>query len=282
MATYRSTYDEPYPGRSEPALFASEPIPQDELSLSAINAYRACPLRYYFRHVAKLPERSVSASQMFREALHQAIRFYFERLLASRTQATLDALVHRYCQAFEEQERSQIKYGMDDRAGLDLLASRMLRVFLCHPVTHEPGRILAVSQEVGGQLATNLPPWSGRVDMVAKSQGDLLLRDWRISRTSLTTDQIIDAWLSLALAAESMQPLAFGKPVRLDLIVLTKTKELAIDRRSQFLTPALVERSKRIVERSGHAIAAKIFYPAPSPIICSTCPFQDACRAWPG
>lgn len=268
-------------GPSRP-LFPSEPMPQDELSLSAINAYRACPLRYYFRHVAKLPERSVSASQMFREALHQAIRFYFERLLASRTQATLDALLLRYRQAFEQQERFQIKYGMDDRAGLDMLASRMLRAFLRHPVTQEPGRILAVSQEVGGQLATSLPPWTGRVDLVAESQDELLLRDWRISRTSLTTDQIIDAWFSLALAAERLEPLAFGKPVRLELVVLTKTKELAIERHSQPLSPALAERSKRIVERAGHAITAGYYYPAPSPIICSTCPFQDACRAWPG
>jgi hypothetical protein len=224
----------------------------------------------------------VSVSHVFGEALHGAIQIYFENLLARRIPSTLESLMYRYHQVFQRHERSQIEYGMDDRAALELLASRMLAGFLKHPVTQKPGRILAVSHEVRGTLPPGLLPWVGQVDVIAESGEEIILREWRVSRTSLTQEQITDAWHPLALAADSLPQFTSGREVRLELIVLTKTKDLAIERHSQLLSQGLVERGRRIVERVGQAVKAGLFYPAPSPINCSTCPFRDACRAWPG
>ena len=40
--------------------------------------------------------------------------------------------------------------------------------------------------------------------------------------------------------------------------------------------------TKRIVESVWKGIMAGLFYPAPSPITCPTCPFHEPCRAWSG
>lgn len=38
---------------------------RDYLSYSAITTYQGCPLRYYFRYIAGLPERIVSSNLVF-------------------------------------------------------------------------------------------------------------------------------------------------------------------------------------------------------------------------
>jgi hypothetical protein len=43
-----------------------------------------------------------------------------------------------------------------------------------------------------------------------------------------------------------------------------------------------IAREKRIVEQVWAGIQAGVFYPAPSPAQCPTCPFREECRRWTG
>jgi hypothetical protein len=82
----------------------------------------------------------------------------------------------------------------------------------------------------------------------------------------------------------SGRPRSFApqKQVRLELAVLTKTKQVSIDRHAAPADPMRADRTKRIVERVWNAIDAEHFFPAPSPLSCCGCSFKDACRKWPG
>ncbi|HWA98970.1 MAG TPA: PD-(D/E)XK nuclease family protein [Pirellulales bacterium] len=64
--------------------------------------------------------------------------------------------------------------------------------------------------------------------------------------------------------------------------VLTKTKQPAIDVHEVRAEPNQIDRVKRLVERVWRAIDAEVFYPAPSPMNCPTCPFREPCRMWIG
>ncbi len=66
------------------------------------------------------------------------------------------------------------------------------------------------------------------------------------------------------------------------MVVLTKTKETAIDRHSMPVEAVRLDRTKRLVARVWRAIEAEHFYPAPSPMACGGCPFREPCRKWPG
>jgi ATP-dependent helicase/DNAse subunit B len=54
---------------------------RDYLSFNAVRAYQSCPLRYFFRYIAGLPEHTVSASLIFGAAVHRAIEHHFRELL---------------------------------------------------------------------------------------------------------------------------------------------------------------------------------------------------------
>ena len=43
-----------------------------------------------------------------------------------------------------------------------------------------------------------------------------------------------------------------------------------------------VNRTKRVIQRVWQAIQAEHFYPNPSPINCTACPYRSACQAWQG
>ena len=63
-------------------------------------------------------------------------------------------------------------------------------------------------------------------------------------------------------------------------MILTKTKEVAVDRHLLTVDPIAVSRVKRIVEQVWRAIEAECFFPAPSAMNCPGCPYRDHCRAW--
>src|SRR5437588_10919614 len=54
---------------------------RDYISFSAIRTYQTCPLRYYFKYVAGLPEESVAAALVFGSAIHRAIEHHFRALM---------------------------------------------------------------------------------------------------------------------------------------------------------------------------------------------------------
>ena len=61
-------------------LGQQKPPPRDYLSYSAIRTYQGCPLRYYFRYIAGLPENIVASSLLFGIGMHAALEAHFSRL----------------------------------------------------------------------------------------------------------------------------------------------------------------------------------------------------------
>ena len=53
---------------------------RDYISFSAIRAYQACPLRYFFKYVEGLPEESVAATLVFGAALGLLFAYFIARM----------------------------------------------------------------------------------------------------------------------------------------------------------------------------------------------------------
>jgi len=102
------------------------------------------------------------------------------------------------------------------------------------------------------------------------------------SRARWSTGQVEEAAEQLLLYAELARDFAPGKHLRLELAVLTKTKEVAIEQHSLAADQQQINRIKRVVQRVWQAIQAGHFYPAPSLTGCPGCPFREPCRSWCG
>ena len=140
----------------------------------------------------------------------------------------------------------------------------------------------AVEETLRGELLPGLPPLLGRVDLIVETPDELVVSDWKTSRSRWTEDQFDDAAEQLLLYGELASDFAPGKPIRVEFSVLTKTKEIAIDQHTRPFDHQQLDRTKRIIERVYNAIQAEVFYPAPSPMSCGCCPFREPCRKWPG
>jgi RecB family exonuclease len=259
-----------------------DPPVRDYLSFSAIRTYQNCPLRYYFRYIAGLPEKTVSASLVFGAGIHRAIERHFQDRLAGNEAPTLNEMLEVYGQEWAERG-DEVQHIPDaEKMALAETAGRMLAEFQGHAMAWPEGKILAVEETLRGPVVPGLPDLLGRVDLIVEEPDALVIHDWKTSRSRWNTDQLHDAAEQLLLYAELASDFAPGKQVKLAFSVLTKTKSVNIDQHVLSVLPQQADRMKRIVERVWDAIEAQHFYPSPSPMGCAGCPFRGSCQTWPG
>jgi CRISPR/Cas system-associated exonuclease Cas4 (RecB family) len=255
---------------------------RDYISFSAIRSYQTCPLRYFFKYVAGLPEDTVSSSLIFGSAIHRAVEHHFRCLLEGQEPPNAKELLAEYRIGWKDRT-NLVRFGKDEDVNtLDTLADRMLKAFATSDLAKPAGTIVAVEETLRGPIIPGLPDVLGRVDLILETAEELVISDWKTSRAKYSEDQVQDSTEQLLLYSELARDFAPGKKVRLEFAVLTKTKETSIERHSAMADPLRVDRTKRIVERVFRSIEAGHFYPAPSMMNCPGCPFKDPCRKWPG
>jgi CRISPR/Cas system-associated exonuclease Cas4 (RecB family) len=231
-----------------------------------------------------LPEEAVSASLVFGSAVHRSVELHFNRLLAGEPLPSIDALLSAYHDAWRDQlEVTQVQFNKDDDVvSLSNLAGRMLEAFRTSPVTQPVGHVIGVEEELRGSIIPGVPDLLGRIDLLIETDDAVVITDYKTSRSRWSRDQAEDSAEQLLLYSELVKDLVPGKQMRLQFVVLTKTKEPVVDVHELPVMPQRVDRTKRIVERVWRGIEAGTFYPAPSPLNCPTCPFRAPCRAWAG
>ncbi|HND55289.1 MAG TPA: PD-(D/E)XK nuclease family protein, partial [Pirellulaceae bacterium] len=162
---------------------ATTPV-RDYISWSAISLYQSCPLRYYFRYIAGLPERTVSASLVFGAAIHRAVEHHFNELLAGNEPPNIEALVGEYDRHWSDVESATVQFGKgDDRDSLSELARRMFAAFQGSPLAQPGGHVIGVEETLRGPIVAGIPDVLGRVDLLVESADELVLTDLKTSRS---------------------------------------------------------------------------------------------------
>lgn len=255
----------------------------DHLSYSAVSLFASCPLRFYFKYVLRLPERLIASSLVFGKAMHAAVQFHFEQLLAGCVAPDLDTLLEAFQDEWEAHADLRIKYAVGEtRDTLGRLAERLLWAFQESDFSHPNGIVLGVEEELRGDIVPGCPELLARVDLLIDTGAELVLSDFKTSRSTWSHEKSDDAAPQLLLYHELVQPIADGKPVRLSFAVLPKVKSSSLLTYGVPADTQQIERTKRIVERVWHTIQGSHYYPNPSPMSCPSCPYRAECRAWTG
>lgn len=266
-----------------PASNLVSPVTRDHISHSSLQMYRQCPLKFYFKYVAALPVATIPSTYVFGTAVHSALEFHFNELLAGGTAPNLDTLLGAFQEGWEEHPTKSIKYSrLETRDGLGRLADRLLRAFLDSDFARPTGRIIGVEEEFRGSIIPGAPPLLARLDLLTETDDAITVTDFKTARSAWSNQQVEDAGSQLLLYGELVRRLLPHKPLRLEFIVATKTKDISIARHAVAINQHSLARTKRIAERVWHAIEAQHFYPNPSAMNCPSCPFRDPCRRWTG
>jgi putative RecB family exonuclease len=256
---------------------------RDYISWSAISTFRSCPLKYWFRYVAGLPEESVSSALVFGTGIHTAIETVYRAELAGEAKPDLDALLFAYRSAWLPHDPDAIQFGSSEtRGSLDALAGKMLAAFLASPAASVRGRVLGVEEEIRGTVVEGVPDLFGRVDLLTEDDDQLVLTDFKTSRGKWSPEQADDASEQLVLYSKLAGELAPGKKLVTRFLVLTKTKEPIVEEHLGEVRPDRVARTVTSVERVWRAVEAGNFYPAPSVVGCASCGYRKACEGWRG
>lgn len=265
-----------------PAERAEQLTGRPSLSFSSISTFQACPLRWMFRYRLGLPEESKSASLVFGSAIHAALQAHFEGLIADGTPPPIDDLLDAYRHAWNA-DADDITFNKGDtEASLETLATKMLRVFQTSELAAPMGTILAIEEELVGEISPDSPPMLARLDLAVECDDAVTITDFKTSRTRWTQEQADDSSTQLLVYRELAGSLAGDKPIRLQFGVLSKTKDPSVEIYPVADNSRQVDRVRRIIERVWDAIQSEHFYPAPSAMQCPGCPYRRACQSWPG
>jgi DNA helicase-2/ATP-dependent DNA helicase PcrA len=249
--------------RSEPSLEAFLPRRGEGLVLSAgdIDTYRACPLRYKFARVFRIPSEP-TIHQRFGIAVHQVLeRFHGEESSGTRAEmlGLLDAAWRR--SGFGDTEESRQLRGKATNA--------LLRYH--ERLIEEPAEPVWFERSFSFRLGPHV--LRGRVDRVDRlPEGGYELIDYKTGRPRSVAQLREDVQLSLyALAAREAWEL--DAPEQSYYYVLDDEK---------VRVPRGAEDRERITDtvlEVADGIGSQGFEPTPSYSVCSMCDFRIACPA---
>ena len=253
------------------------------VSFSAISAYQSCPMRYFFRYVKGMPENVVSSSLVFGGAVHSAVEHHFNETMAGSPPSDLDSLLGAFWDGWRDrQEEAEIRFSKgEDISTIGELAQRVLTAFLESDQSKPDGRILAVEEQLRGQIINGVPDLLARIDLLTETHDELAVVDFKTARNRWSKEQASNSAEQLLLYSELARHLAPHKAVVCQFIVVTKAKSPLVEQHTVRVDRQRVERTKAIVQQVWQAIQAGMFYPSPSPIACGTCAFRQACNRWP-
>ena len=133
-------------------------------------------------------------------------------------------------------------------------------------------------------MIAGCPDLLGRIDLITVSRSALRITDFKTSRSAWGNAKVEESSPQMLLYTELVRPLAeaCGRPIEIEWIVLTKTKEPTVHRHTLQPEPHAVARTKAVIQRVWRAIEQAHFFPSPSAMSCSTCPYAKPCQQWEG
>jgi putative RecB family exonuclease len=255
---------------------------RDYISYSAISTYQQCPLKFYFKYVAGLPEVTVSSSLVLGGAIHSAAEFHFNELMIGNPAPDHDTLLAVFWDEWRDRgEEAEIRLGKkEDINTVGKMADRILTAFVESDIAKPEGRILGIEEQLRGELIPGVPDLLARIDLIVETDETLTVTDLKTSRSRWSANQADDSGEQLLLYSELARHLAPDKTLRLEFAVVTKTAKPTVERWTVANNANRIARTKQIIRRVWKSIESGNFFPAPSPISCGGCPFRKPCRAW--
>ncbi len=259
--------------REEPSLQAFLPRRGEGLVLSAsdIDTYRACPLRYKFGRVLKIPSEQ-TLHQRFGIAVHQVLERYHA---ADRQSAGLPIGQHttvgQMLELFEACWRRGGFGESDAERELHGKARAALVLYHQHLEAHEAEPVWF---ERGFSFKLGPHHLRGRVDRVDKlPDGNYEMIDYKTGRPRTVEQLKDDVQLSLyAVGAKESWQVEAEKLSYYYVLDDLKVPVPSAEMDSDWIA--------RVVEEVGEAIMAQRFDPTPSPSVCGLCDYRIACPAW--
>lgn len=253
----------------------------EAVSVSHLNLYLTCSLKYRFQYVDRLPKLFRSANLVLGSAIHKTLELFHKELKKGRKRP-LDWLLRTFEADWHAQcLDADIRFGNgDDPQKLILKGKELLSEYYRQPLPEVKDaelffQIPLVNPKTGEVLGV---PLRGVIDLI--EEGDVVA-ELKSSQKSWSLADLPDN-LQLTAYSYAYETL-FGRPPKdLKVINLVRTKTPRVE-------TLITGREKKDYERLFHlsnevlkAVKAGIFLPNRGCWMCKDCEYVEDCLAWTG
>ena len=259
------------------------------LSHSQLSLMRACPKKFSFLYVEKADPDFIPSSLIFGGSIHSSLEIYFRARLEG-LDITHEALLSAYHDSWRRQKE---KAGGDvpvrfckaeSNDTLHALADRIITSFLNSALASPKGIILGIEEELRIVLDPDLPDVLAKVDLVTQTDGSLHVVDFKTSRSRWTDQKAQESADQLVLYGATVGTMSESLvlPVKLHFAIITKAKKPVVQLLPVATNPDRVAAMKENVLAVWEAIQSGNFYPNPSPMNYTGCPYRSRCPVFGG
>lgn len=254
------------------------------LSVSAVKQFLRCPLSYRFKYIDRIREDTVSSALAFGRGIHAALELWFTAQLEGRPDLALEELLVDFWDEWKacEQETAIRLAKNEDITTIADMAQRMIAAFIASEAAQPVGKVVGIEEEMRAPLLVDAPDVLGRLDLVIETLDAFIVIDFKTAKSKWSDAQRQDAELQAIVYKELVGKIAGDKPVRVEFIVLTKTKAPSVAIESAAITDGAIRHGKAMMSAAWQAIQHGNFYPCPSITACPSCPYRKQCDAWQG
>jgi len=249
------------------------------ISISQVNAYLGCPLKYRFQYVDKIPRPWRVAAMAFGTSVHAAVEWFHKERLSGRTPDLTEVLKVFDADWYAQNVEPLVFSERESREGLAEKGRAMLQLYVestngVKPVAVEQFFELDLADpETGEVLDVRL---RGVIDLV--EEGDVLVDPKTAGRTLETGG--LERHLQLSTYALAFLLLR-GQMPKLRLDMLLKTAKPRLERHETTRSVEDLSWTARLIREVSLAIETQHFFPNPS-WRCTECEYFAHCQQWRG
>jgi len=250
----------------------------EPVSVSQVQAYLACPLKYRFQYIDRIPAPWRPAALAFGSSIHSAIEWFHRERLAERS-PTIEDVTAIFEADWYAANLGRVVFGdKESKEALGEKGAELLRLYVAETDGALPARIEErfeidlVDPMTGEVFDIRL---HGAIDLI---DGDILV-DLKTAARTLESGGL-ERHLQLSTYALVFL-LREGRIPKLRLDQLLKTKVPRIERQETTRTIEDLAWTARLIAGTARAIASRHFYPNPS-WRCTECEYFAHCQGWQG
>lgn len=249
------------------------------ISISQVNTYLGCPLKYRFQYVDRIPRPWRVAAMAFGTSVHAAVEWLHKERLAGRSPELTDVLKVFDADWYAQNVEPLVFSERESREGLAEKGRAMLQLYVesatgVKPVAVEqPFELDLADPETGEVLEVRL---RGVIDLV--EEGDVLV-DLKTAGRTLESGGL-ERHLQLSTYALAFLLLR-GRMPKLRLDMLLKTAKPRLERHETTRSVEDLSWTARLIREVSLAIETEHFFPNPS-WRCTECEYYAHCQQWRG
>jgi len=257
-----------------------EVVKMDVISVSQLNLYRSCSLKYKFQYIDRLPKPFKSSALAFGATMHSAIEWLHKKRMSGK-EVTLEGLhktfsVDWYSQTVD----TEIRYKEGEKE--DELVAKAKALLTLY---HGQGPRDVTGTEVSFKVPLADLTTGEVLDLPLLGYMDLVEHEETITEVKTTASALdiesLDTQFQLLAYDYGFQMKYRREPKRIKIINLVKTKKPKIEVRE-------IERPYRdhrwffhTAKEAIRGIRQGVFFPNPS-FRCKECEYSGPCQNWQG